>query len=77
MMGETSSTDFSNRAYFWEGSVFLDNPNQYKSNFFNRYGHTTHKGFQTGVITFDHTARIGATTFMRYNDENHPDGEWP
>lgn len=74
--GATSSQDYSGGAYFWEGTAFLENPQKYKSNFFNKVGHGTTKGSKTKNITFEYTATVGATTFMKYNSKLHPKKTW-
>ncbi len=80
MMGiltNNSSFDYSQGAYFWDASRYLNNPLTYKSNFFNQYGHGNTVGTLSKNITFSYTTKIGATQFMKYNPKIHPNKTWP
>lgn len=72
ILGLTSATDYSNGAYFWEGTSNLSN----SSNYFNVVGHGTTQGSKSGIITFEHTRVVGGTTFMRYNQTLFPNRTW-
>jgi len=80
MLGIANSNsvlDFSNGAYFWDASIYLDSPSSYKSNFFNKVGHGTFKGTNSKKITFSYTIKLGVTQFMKYNPSVYPKKTWP
>jgi hypothetical protein len=77
IVNANSSIDFSQGAYFWDASVYLDKPSSYKSNYFNKMGHGTHIGTVSKNITFSYTTRVGATQFMKYNPSLYPKKTWP
>ena len=72
-----SILDFSQGAYFWDASVYLENPTKHKTNFFNKIGHGTTVGTSSKNITFSYTTKIGATQFMKYNYKLYPKKIWP
>jgi len=69
--------DYSRGSYFWDGSVYLENPKTYPTNFFNRRGHGDFVGTDSKSITFSYTKKIGATQFMNYNKSIYPNKVYP
>jgi hypothetical protein len=69
--------DFSQGAYFWDASVYLDYPQKYPNNYFNQEGHNTTIGTLSNRITFSYTTKVGATQFMKYNPTVFPNKTWP
>jgi len=77
-IGNSNSViDFSEGGYFWDASIYLENPTTYSNNFFNKLGHGTTVGSTSKNITFSYTTKIGATQFMKYNTSTYPNKTWP
>ena len=77
ILGITTSTDYSQGSYFWEATIYIDNPTKYPNNYFNKEGHGTTVGTRSKQITFFYTTRIGETQFMKYNPDIYPNKTWP
>ena len=77
ILNPNSKLDYSQGAYFWEGSIYLKNPIKYNNNFFNKLGHGTTIGLSSNKITFSYTTKIGDTQFMKYNQDLYPKKTWP
>ena len=77
ILGMANSMDYSEGAYFWDASVFLDNPTKYSNNYFNKRGHGTTVGTSTNQINFSYTTKVRSTQFMKYNPTSFPNKTWP
>jgi hypothetical protein len=77
ILNPNNKLDYSQGAYFWEGSIYLENPTKYNTNFFNKLGHGTTIGSSSNKNTFSYTTKIGGTQFMKYNQDLYPKKTWP
>ncbi|HPZ36487.1 MAG TPA: hypothetical protein PKU81_02475 [Bacteroidales bacterium] len=77
ILNPNNKLDYSQGAYFEEGSIYLENSTKYNTNFFNKLGHGTTIGSYRNKNTFSYTTKIGGTPFMKYNQDLYPKKTWP